>query len=58
VDLPPARMADILAVLGDRRLLTLLTATGLAWMSYGPYTVFFTIQLGALGYSRTFAGTA
>jgi MFS transporter, PPP family, 3-phenylpropionic acid transporter len=58
MDLPPARMADILAVLRDRRLLTLLAATSMAWMSYGPYTTFFTIQLGALGYSRTFAGIA
>jgi len=58
VDLPPARMADILAVLRDRRMLTLLAATSMAWMSYGPYTTFFTIQLGALGYSRTFAGIA
>jgi PPP family 3-phenylpropionic acid transporter len=58
MDLPPARLADILAVLRDRRLLTLLAATALAWMSYGPYTTFFTIQLGALGYSRTFAGAA
>ena len=58
VDLPPARMADILAVLRDRRLLTLLTATAMAWMSYGPFSTFFTIQLGEMGYSRTFAGTA
>jgi len=36
----------------------LLAATSMAWMSYGPYTIFFTIQLGALGYSRTFAGIA
>jgi len=55
-DLPPARAADILAVLRDRRLLVLLAATSLARVSFGPYTVFFTIHLAELGFSRTFAG--
>ena len=55
-DLPPARMGDILAVLRDRRMLLLLGATALARVSFGPYTVFFTIHLGELGFSRSFAG--
>jgi PPP family 3-phenylpropionic acid transporter len=55
-DLPPARAGDILAVLRDRRMLVLLGATALARVSFGPYTVFFTIHLGEIGFSRTFAG--
>ena len=42
----------------DRRLLVLVAATGLAWVSYGPYGTFYTIHLESLGFSRTFAGAA
>jgi PPP family 3-phenylpropionic acid transporter len=56
--LPPACLRDIGGVLGDRRLQRLLLAAGLARLSVGPYETFFTIHLGQLGLSRTFAGAA
>ena len=49
---------EILESLRDPRLLILVTATGLAWVSYGPYGTFYTIHLEHLGFSRAFAGTA
>ena len=58
VQLPPIRLADTLSSLGDRRLLLLLAAAGLSWMSYGPYAAFYTMYLDTLGYSRSFAGLA
>jgi MFS transporter, PPP family, 3-phenylpropionic acid transporter len=54
--LPPVGMRDILESLRDRRLLLLVAAAGLAWMSYGPYATFYTIHLDRLGFSRGFAG--
>jgi PPP family 3-phenylpropionic acid transporter len=56
--LPPARLRDIGRVLADRRLQRLLVAGGLARLSYCPYETFYTIHLGQLGLSRTFAGAA
>lgn len=58
VPLPSVGLQDILETLRDRRLLLLVTAAGLAWMSYGPYATFYTIHLDRLGYSRSFAGLA
>jgi PPP family 3-phenylpropionic acid transporter len=58
VRLAPAGLGEILEILRDRRFLTLVSATGLAWMSYGPYSTFYTIHLEALGRSRAFAGAA
>jgi PPP family 3-phenylpropionic acid transporter len=58
VRLAPAGLREILEILRDRRFRTLLSATGLAWMSYGPYGTFYTIHLEALGRSRAFAGAA
>ena len=56
--LAPVRVREILESLRDRRLLILVTATGLAWVSYGPYGTFYTIHLERLGFSRAFAGSA
>ncbi len=56
--LAPAGFTDVLDILRDRRLLILVTATALAWMSYGPYATFYTIHLERLGHSRAFAGIA
>jgi PPP family 3-phenylpropionic acid transporter len=56
--LAPVGLWEILESLRDRRFLVLLTATALAWMSYGPYATFYTIHLERLGLSRAFAGTA
>ena len=58
VKLAPVGVREILESLRDRRFLVLLTATALAWMSYGPYATFYTIHLQRLGLSRAFAGTA
>ena len=58
VMLVPVGVREILEILRDRRFLILLTATCLAWMSYGPYATFYTIHLERLGLSRAFAGTA
>jgi PPP family 3-phenylpropionic acid transporter len=51
-------LMEIHETLRDRRVFLLLLATGLAQVSFGPYTTFFTIHLQYLGLSRTFAGTA
>ena len=56
--LAPVGVPEILESLRDRRLLILVTATGLAWVSYGPYGTFYTIHLEHLGFSRAFAGLA
>lgn len=56
--LPPVGLRDILESLRDRRLLRLVAASGLVWVSYGPYATFFTIHLDSLGFSRSFAGLA
>jgi len=56
--LAPVGVREILESLRDRRLLILVTATGLAWVSYGPYGTFYTIHLERLGFSRAFAGAA
>ena len=56
--LAPVGLREILESLRDRRLLILITATALAWVSYGPYATFYTIHLERLGLSRAFAGTA
>jgi PPP family 3-phenylpropionic acid transporter len=56
--LAPVGVWEILESLRDRRLLTLVTATGLGWVSYGPYGTFYTIHLEKLGFSRAFAGSA
>lgn len=58
VQLPVARLRDILETLRDRRLILLVVSAALAWASYGPYAAFFTIHLDRLGFSRSFAGTA
>jgi PPP family 3-phenylpropionic acid transporter len=58
IRLAPAGMAEILANLRDRRFLVLVSATSLAWASYGPYGTFYTIHLESLGRSRAFAGAA
>ena len=58
VTLAPVGLREILESLRDRRLLILITATALAWVSYGPYATFYTIHLDHLGLSRAFAGTA
>lgn len=58
VRLAPVGLQEILETLRDRRLLILVTATALAWVSYGPYGTFYTIHLEQLGFSRAFAGTA
>ena len=58
VRLAPASLPEILESLRDRRFLMLVTATGLAWTSYGPYGTFYTIHLESLGYARAFAGAA
>ncbi len=58
VRLAPVGLRDILDATRDRRFLVLLAATGLAWVSYGPYGTFYTIHLERLGYSRAFAGAA
>ncbi len=58
VRLVPAGLREILESLRDRRLGVLVTATALAWVSYGPYGTFYTIHLEGLGFSRAFAGVA
>jgi len=58
VRLNPVGLQEILAATQDRRLLVLVAATGLAWVSYGPYGTFYTIHLEHLGFSRAFAGAA
>jgi len=58
VRLAPVGLREILEVMQDRRLLVLVAATGLAWVSYGPYGTFYTIHLQRLGFSRAFAGAA
>jgi PPP family 3-phenylpropionic acid transporter len=58
VRLAPVGLQEILEVMRDRRLLVLVAATGLAWVSYGPYGTFYTIHLERLGFSRAFAGAA
>ena len=58
VRLAPVGAREILEVMRDRRLLVLVAATGLAWVSYGPYGTFYTIHLESLGFSRAFAGAA
>ena len=58
VRLAPVGLREILESLRDRRLLILVAATALAWVSYGPYGTFYTIHLEQLGFSRAFAGTA
>lgn len=58
VPLPPVRLGEFLQVLRQRSVVLFLTATGLAQMSYGPYSTFFTIHLERLGFSRVFAGSA
>jgi MFS transporter, PPP family, 3-phenylpropionic acid transporter len=58
VRLAPVGLREILEVMQDRRLLVLVAATGLAWVSYGPYGTFYTIHLERLGFSRAFAGAA
>lgn len=58
VRLAPVGLREILEVIRDRRLLVLVAATGLAWVSYGPYGTFYTIHLERLGFSRAFAGAA
>lgn len=58
VQLPSVGLGDIVEALRDRRLLLLVAAAGLAWMSYGPYATFYTIHLDRMGYSRSFAGLA
>lgn len=58
VRLAPVGLREILDSVRDRRLLVLVTATALAWVSYGPYGTFYTIHLERLGFSRAFAGTA
>jgi PPP family 3-phenylpropionic acid transporter len=56
--LAPVGVREILESVRDRRLLILVTATGLGWVSYGPYGTFYTIHLEHLGFSRAFAGLA
>jgi PPP family 3-phenylpropionic acid transporter len=51
-------LGTFLQTLRDRRILLLLLATCLAQVSFGPYTIFFTIHLQHIGLSRGFAGTA
>jgi MFS transporter, PPP family, 3-phenylpropionic acid transporter len=58
VRLAPVGVREILESLRNRRFLILLTATAMAWMSYGPYATFYTIHLQRLGFSRAFAGAA
>ena len=58
VRLAPVGLREILEAMRDRRFLVLLAATGLAWVSYGPYGTFYTIHLERLGFSRAFAGAA
>ncbi len=58
VRLAPVGLREILDAMQDRRFLVLLAATGLAWVSYGPYGTFYTIHLERLGFSRAFAGAA
>lgn len=58
VSLPPVRLGEFLQVLRQRQAILFLTATGLAQMSYGPYSTFFTIHLERLGFSKAFAGSA
>ena len=58
VSLPPVRLGEFLHVLRQRPVVLFLTAAGLAQMSYGPYSTFFTIHLERLGFSRAFAGSA
>ena len=58
VRLAPVGLREILEATQDRRFLVLVAATGLAWVSYGPYGTFYTIHLEHLGFSRAFAGTA
>lgn len=55
---PKVHLRDFLELLRDRRLALLLAAASLARLSFGPYTIFFTIHLEGLGLSRTFAGVA
>jgi PPP family 3-phenylpropionic acid transporter len=58
VRLAPAGLREIVESVRDRRFLVLVTATALAWTSYGPYGTFYTIHLESLGRSRAFAGAA
>lgn len=58
VRLAPVGLSEILECVRDRRLVVLVSATALAWVSYGPYGTFYTIHLERLGFSRAFAGTA
>jgi PPP family 3-phenylpropionic acid transporter len=58
VRLTPARLRDIVESLRDPRFVMLVTSSGLAWMSYGPYATFYTMHLESLGLSRAFAGAA
>jgi MFS transporter, PPP family, 3-phenylpropionic acid transporter len=57
-NLPPVRLGELLQVLRRRPVVLFLAATGLAQMSYGPYSTFFTIHLEGLGFSKAFAGMA
>jgi len=57
-NLPPVRLGELLQVLRRRPVILFLAATGLAQMSYGPYSTFFTIHLEGLGFSKAFAGMA
>jgi MFS transporter, PPP family, 3-phenylpropionic acid transporter len=56
--LNPVRWPAVWALLQDRRLLVLVTATTLARLSCGPYDTFFSIHLEERGFSRMFMGTA
>jgi MFS transporter, PPP family, 3-phenylpropionic acid transporter len=58
VSLPPVSLVEFLQVLRRRPVVLFLVASGLAQMSYGPYSTFFTIHLERLGFSKSFAGSA
>ncbi len=58
VHVAPASIREIVESIRNRRFLILVTATALAWTSYGPYGTFYTIHLASLGRSRAFAGAA